>query len=64
MPKVCVIPGDGVGPEVINSALEVLRNLDVQLDFESAIVGAQSFEKYGVYIALVYGRIRRYTWRF
>ena len=50
MPKVCVIPGDGVGPEVIDSALEVLHNLDVQIDFESAIVGTQSFEKYGVYI--------------
>ncbi len=50
MPKVCVIPGDGVGPEVVGSALEVLHNLDVQFDFESAIVGTQSFEKYGVYI--------------
>ncbi len=50
MPKICVIPGDGVGPEVMESALEVLRNLDVQLDFESAIVGTPSFEKHGVYI--------------
>ena len=50
MPKICVIPGDGVGPEVIDSTLEVLHNLDVNLDYEKAIVGMQSFDKNGVYI--------------
>jgi len=50
MPKICVIPGDGVGPEVIDSALEVLENLDVQLNCEKATVGTPSFEKHGVYI--------------
>ena len=50
MPKVCVIPGDGVGPEVIGSALEVLENLDVQIDLETAIVGMECYEKNGVYI--------------
>ena len=50
MPKICVIPGDGVGPEVIDSALDVLHNLDVDFSFEKAIVGTQSFDKYGVYI--------------
>ena len=50
MPKICVIPGDGVGPEVIDSTLEVLHNLDLDLTFEKSIVGTQSFEQNGVYI--------------
>jgi methanogen homoisocitrate dehydrogenase len=50
MHKICVIPGDGIGPEVVSSALEVLENLDVPFNYEEAIVGTQSFEKNGVYI--------------
>jgi isopropylmalate/isohomocitrate dehydrogenase-like protein len=50
MRKICVIPGDGIGPEVISSALDVLKNLDVPFSYEDAIVGTQSFEKNGVYI--------------
>ncbi len=50
MPRICVIPGDGVGPEVTGSAMEVLRNLDLDFDYETAVVGMPSFEKHGVYI--------------
>lgn len=50
MPKICVIPGDGVGPEVIASAREVLDHLDVPLEYEEAIVGTQSYDINGVYI--------------
>ena len=50
MHSVCVIPGDGIGPEVVSSALEILGNLDVPLTFEEAVVGTKSFESNGVYI--------------
>ncbi len=50
MQKVCVIPGDGVGPEVIDSTLHILKFLDVPLTFEATEVGITSFEKHGSYL--------------
>lgn len=50
MAKVCVIPGDGVGPEVMSAALEVLEVLDTGLSFEKTIVGQESFEKHDTYL--------------
>lgn len=50
MKKICVIPGDGIGPEVIDSTLNVLECLDLPLSFESTLVGIKSFEKYGAYL--------------
>ena len=47
MAKVCVIPGDGVGPEVMSSTLEVLETLDTGLSFESTVVGKESYEMHG-----------------
>ena len=28
MPRICVFPGDGIGPEVIREALSVLRTVE------------------------------------
>ena len=50
MRNICVIPGDGIGPEVVSSSLEVLDNLDVPLNYEKVLVGTGSFEQDGVYI--------------
>ena len=50
MHRICVIPGDGVGPEVTASARSVLDNLDVPLEYEDAQVGISSYEEHGVYI--------------
>jgi 3-isopropylmalate dehydrogenase len=46
--KIAVLPGDGIGPEVIDSALIILRAIESQLkavrfDFEQFSVGAQEF---------------------
>jgi len=46
--KIAVLPGDGIGPEVIESALIILRAIESQLrtvrfDFEQFSVGAQEF---------------------
>ncbi len=50
MQKICVVPGDGVGSEVIDSTLNILECLDLPLSFERTVVGIESFEKNGAYL--------------
>lgn len=47
MPKICVIPGDGVGQEVIPAAVRVLQALQLPLEFTSAGAGFEHFQKSG-----------------
>ncbi len=47
MPKVVVLPGDGVGPEVVNCALEVLRKVAPDLTYQAFAFGLAGTEKYG-----------------
>jgi 3-isopropylmalate dehydrogenase len=47
MPKVVVLPGDGVGPEVVNCTLEVLRNVAPDLEYQEFAFGLAGTEKYG-----------------
>jgi isocitrate dehydrogenase (NAD+) len=44
---VSVIPGDGIGPEVVHAALQVLRALDLPVEFEQCEAGYETFKKYG-----------------
>lgn len=46
--KVLVLPGDGIGPEVIRETLKVLKSLDVDWEFEEALIGGASIDEYGV----------------
>ena len=48
MPKVVVLPGDYIGPEVIDSALEVLRKVAPDLEYESFAFGLAGIDAYGV----------------
>src|SRR6476620_7689653 len=52
MKKIAVIPGDGIGPEVINQAVRVLQHLqstnDLKLEFVHFDWGADKFLKDGV----------------
>jgi isopropylmalate/isohomocitrate dehydrogenase-like protein len=50
MRKIAVIPGDGIGPEVIGSALEVLQALDVPLEITEAGMGLECHEHTGSYL--------------
>ncbi len=43
--RVTVIPGDGVGPEVVRSAVRVIEAAGVSIDWEEAAAGASVFEK-------------------
>ena len=45
--KVCVLPGDGIGPEIVAQALRVLQALDLQLSFEEAPVGGAGYRALG-----------------
>ena len=49
--KILVLPGDGIGPEIVSAAMQVLEkaNLlyDLKLEFDYEDVGFASLEKYG-----------------
>jgi len=48
--KVTLIPGDGIGPEVVNAAVRILEATGVKFEWESYAAGAEAFEKYHEYI--------------
>ena len=45
--KIAVLPGDGIGTEIIAEALKVLKALDLNLTLETALVGGAAFEAHG-----------------
>jgi len=45
--KICLLPGDGIGPEVIDCAEEVLRALPLDLVFTRADIGFGAYERLG-----------------
>ena len=47
MKHVLVIPGDGIGPEVILPSVAVIREITDAIDFEFVESGKKAFEKYG-----------------
>lgn len=47
MKKILVIPGDGIGPEVISVAKKVLESLALDIEFSEAEAGLACFEKHG-----------------
>ena len=44
---VAVLPGDGIGPEVVAEAVRVLEALELGLDFEEAPVGGAAYRAHG-----------------
>ena len=48
--KVTLIPGDGIGPEVVTAAVRILEATGVKFEWESFAAGAEAFEKYHEYI--------------
>jgi homoisocitrate dehydrogenase len=45
--RICVLPGDGIGPEVIATALRVLRALPVEWEFVPGEIGYGAYQKFG-----------------
>jgi isocitrate dehydrogenase len=42
--KITVLPGDGIGPEVVESALEIIKANGVAVEFEKCEAGARAFQ--------------------
>ena len=45
--KIAILPGDGIGPEIVEQAVKVLKALDLQLEMETAPVGGAAYEASG-----------------
>ncbi len=48
--RVTLIPGDGIGPEVVNASVRILEATGVKFEWETFAAGAEAFEKYHEYI--------------
>ena len=44
--KIAVLPGDGIGPEIVEQAVRVLRALDLPLEFGEQPVGGAAYDKF------------------
>ncbi len=76
--KVTLLPGDGIGPEVVNSAVEVMKvaaaKYDVTFTFDERLIGGCSYDKHGAPIteevlsacydsdAVLLGAVGGYKW--
>ncbi len=45
--KIAILPGDGIGPEIMAEAVKVLHALDMPFDLQEALVGGAAFEQHG-----------------
>jgi homoisocitrate dehydrogenase len=45
--RICLLPGDGIGPEVIDCAEQVLLSLPLDLEFTRAEMGFSAYERFG-----------------
>ncbi|MDD3674202.1 MAG: 3-isopropylmalate dehydrogenase [Thauera propionica] len=45
--KICVLPGDGIGPEIMAEAVRVLKALDLKLEMEEALLGGCAVDATG-----------------
>jgi 3-isopropylmalate dehydrogenase len=48
--KITLLPGDGIGPEVTNSAVQVIKTVadsfNIRFEFKEELIGGSSYEKY------------------
>jgi len=45
--KICVLPGDGIGPEIMAEAIRVLKALDLKFEVEEALLGGAAIDATG-----------------
>ena len=45
--KIAILPGDGIGTEIVAEAVKVLNTLDLKFEMETALVGGAAYEAYG-----------------
>ena len=44
---ITLIPGDGIGPEIVAATVRIIESTGVDITWENQILGAQALEKYG-----------------
>lgn len=47
---ITLIPGDGIGPEIVGATVRTIEATGVEIEWESQIIGAYALEKYGTTI--------------
>ncbi|MFN3984403.1 MAG: 3-isopropylmalate dehydrogenase [Rhodocyclaceae bacterium] len=57
--KICVLPGDGIGPEIMAEAVRVLRALDLKFEMEEALLGGCAVDATGQPYPEVTSRLAR-----
>jgi 3-isopropylmalate dehydrogenase len=45
--KIAILPGDGIGTEIVAEAVKVLNVLDLTFETETALVGGAAYEAHG-----------------
>ena len=45
--KIAILPGDGIGTEIVAEAVRVLNVLDLKFEMETALVGGCAYEAHG-----------------
>ncbi len=45
--KIAVLPGDGIGAEIVAEAVKVLNSLELKFEMETALVGGAAYEAHG-----------------
>ena len=45
--KIAVLPGDGIGIEIVAEAVKVLQALDLSFEMEQALVGGVAYAAHG-----------------
>ena len=45
--KIAILPGDGIGTEIVAEAVKVLKVLDLKFETETALVGGAAYEAHG-----------------
>jgi 3-isopropylmalate dehydrogenase len=45
--KIAILPGDGIGPEIVAEAVKVLAALELPLEMETASVGGAAYDAHG-----------------
>ena len=47
MKKICVLKGDGIGPEIVNQAIKALKAVG-DFEFTEELIGGCAIEEYGI----------------
>ncbi|MCW5610518.1 MAG: 3-isopropylmalate dehydrogenase [Rubrivivax sp.] len=45
--KIAILPGDGIGTEIVAEAVKVMQALDLRVETETALVGGAAYEAHG-----------------